>query len=712
MKPFRFWVQTALPLVYDDSLSYYELLCKVINYINEFMKQVEEFGDIITEYTQKVDELVEFVETYFDSDNFKHTLEEVLDEMAANGDLDPILDPIVDAKVDPLREYVNELGLIVDAFTQTVTALGNDVDVAEADIAELKTKVNTLTSGLADLGSSLTLLRSQVSGNTSDIHLLEADINNLEGNVSDIEDDIEAINAALAGGGKVWKLVAVAGTWSEGGTTQTLGNCMFLYNENNAVIFDCGRQTSGALLMASLTAHGVENILGIVISHWHNDHINGLDALLQSASFNFNNCKFFRPHHNINWNSCVGLTVNYQSIADTSSALATAAGCTIVDPSEGDEVSIDNLRLVFNNLSTSKFSNYYNVFLDEDLIDTGVTQYNNFSMMCSVFVGNHKILFPGDIQPEAEAQNRAVISGTTVYVIEHHGLNLKTDAGYLGGMAPAIAVAGAYGTNHSNAMRLHYPSVNKCSGTGAVFTTLDGEVVVDISSYGVSCSSAGAKGYNDYNFHGILSSGTQLVGGTDFNDLTEPGIYTVQNATMLQQMIHAPAAATSGGKVLVMVASTSGAITQIYICGNRSTPAIYSRCFEVGQGGGWRGWKGLYPSLYRYVDLDSYGVNITVNTDRYRSRVWVQNGVLSFNINFTADVAINSNTSFVIIPDLGLAEGYLTYFTLFDAAGVAYPCIAASYSDGSFQVWSFKNIAASTELTGGFSTVIYTDYPV
>ena len=33
MKPFRFWVQTALPLVYDDSLSYYELLCKVIDYI-------------------------------------------------------------------------------------------------------------------------------------------------------------------------------------------------------------------------------------------------------------------------------------------------------------------------------------------------------------------------------------------------------------------------------------------------------------------------------------------------------------------------------------------------------------------------------------------------------------------------------------------------------------------------------------------------------
>ena len=28
---FRFWCQKVLPLVYDDSLSYYEILCKVVD---------------------------------------------------------------------------------------------------------------------------------------------------------------------------------------------------------------------------------------------------------------------------------------------------------------------------------------------------------------------------------------------------------------------------------------------------------------------------------------------------------------------------------------------------------------------------------------------------------------------------------------------------------------------------------------------------------
>lgn len=34
---FKFWCQKVLPLVYDDSLSYYEVLCKVVDYINKII---------------------------------------------------------------------------------------------------------------------------------------------------------------------------------------------------------------------------------------------------------------------------------------------------------------------------------------------------------------------------------------------------------------------------------------------------------------------------------------------------------------------------------------------------------------------------------------------------------------------------------------------------------------------------------------------------
>ena len=35
---FKFWCQKVLPLVYDDSLSYYEILCKFVSYINDLIE--------------------------------------------------------------------------------------------------------------------------------------------------------------------------------------------------------------------------------------------------------------------------------------------------------------------------------------------------------------------------------------------------------------------------------------------------------------------------------------------------------------------------------------------------------------------------------------------------------------------------------------------------------------------------------------------------
>lgn len=38
LETFKFWCMKILPLVYDDSLSYYEVLCKVVDYINQLIE--------------------------------------------------------------------------------------------------------------------------------------------------------------------------------------------------------------------------------------------------------------------------------------------------------------------------------------------------------------------------------------------------------------------------------------------------------------------------------------------------------------------------------------------------------------------------------------------------------------------------------------------------------------------------------------------------
>lgn len=64
VKHFRFWCQKVLPLVYDNSLSYYEVLCKVVKYINDLIDSDKEIIKDIDVLRQEMDEVLAFMEKY------------------------------------------------------------------------------------------------------------------------------------------------------------------------------------------------------------------------------------------------------------------------------------------------------------------------------------------------------------------------------------------------------------------------------------------------------------------------------------------------------------------------------------------------------------------------------------------------------------------------------------------------------------------------
>lgn len=61
---FRFWCQKVLPLVYEDSLSYYEILCKVVKYINDLIGQDKIFQDDITEIRKELETVQKWIDDY------------------------------------------------------------------------------------------------------------------------------------------------------------------------------------------------------------------------------------------------------------------------------------------------------------------------------------------------------------------------------------------------------------------------------------------------------------------------------------------------------------------------------------------------------------------------------------------------------------------------------------------------------------------------
>lgn len=52
------WCYKVLPLVYDESLSYYEILCKVVKYINDLIDQDKIIGNELNDLKKNLTLLI------------------------------------------------------------------------------------------------------------------------------------------------------------------------------------------------------------------------------------------------------------------------------------------------------------------------------------------------------------------------------------------------------------------------------------------------------------------------------------------------------------------------------------------------------------------------------------------------------------------------------------------------------------------------------
>lgn len=61
---FRLWCYNVLPLVYDDSLSYYEILCKMVDYINNLIETDKLQNDEINKLKQEIQEVQKWIDNF------------------------------------------------------------------------------------------------------------------------------------------------------------------------------------------------------------------------------------------------------------------------------------------------------------------------------------------------------------------------------------------------------------------------------------------------------------------------------------------------------------------------------------------------------------------------------------------------------------------------------------------------------------------------
>ena len=114
LQPFRFWCQKVLPLVYDDSLSYYELLCKVVDYLNKTMEDVGVLEGDVTGLHDAYKKLQGYVNDYFSTLDVQEEINNKLDVMSKDGSLSTLLKPIIGNNslpsfVDSVSDMTNNL---------------------------------------------------------------------------------------------------------------------------------------------------------------------------------------------------------------------------------------------------------------------------------------------------------------------------------------------------------------------------------------------------------------------------------------------------------------------------------------------------------------------------------------------------------------------------------------------------------------------------
>ena len=121
LQPFQAWVQQSLPAIYDDSLSYTDLLAKMLAYLN---KLVENNNTISTDVTNAIN----YINTFFESTDFQDKVDDKLNRMASDGSLSKLIQPLFDAYKKDIDKTVATQNTSISNIQSQQTVLKERMD--------------------------------------------------------------------------------------------------------------------------------------------------------------------------------------------------------------------------------------------------------------------------------------------------------------------------------------------------------------------------------------------------------------------------------------------------------------------------------------------------------------------------------------------------------------------------------------------------------
>lgn len=192
-------------------------------------------------------------------------------------------------------------------------------------------------------------------------------------------------------------------------------DCILIENNNKYMLIDAGNNEDGKLLVNYFNSLNIENFEYIVGTHPHEDHIGGLDDIIN----NFNVNKIYIP-------DAFTTTKTFEDVLD----------------------AIENNNLTYNVPKIDETFKLGDAILKVIYTGTDTSDLNNTSIILKMTFKNISFLFMADATSKTEKQIINKDIQADILKVAHHGSSYSTTKEFLNKINPSYAII-SVGTNNS-----------------------------------------------------------------------------------------------------------------------------------------------------------------------------------------------------------------------------------------------------------------------
>lgn len=189
------------------------------------------------------------------------------------------------------------------------------------------------------------------------------------------------------------------------------GEAALIKKGNEFMLIDAGRNVDEKLIVDYLKKHKVRKIEYVIGTHPHEDHIGGLDNVIDSFEIG----KIIMPN-------AIATTKTFEDVLDSISK----KGLTITKAKSGDIYDFNGASFTILAPNQEEYSNL-----------------NNYSVVVKLIYGANSFLFTGDAEAQSEeeilAKNKRLLK-SDVLKVGHHGSVTSTTQNFLDAVNPSVAV--------------------------------------------------------------------------------------------------------------------------------------------------------------------------------------------------------------------------------------------------------------------------------